>query len=188
MENEVAMFPEKLEMSHKKELLLPIFVCKTLLCFFWEQILLNLFPQIRDKMYFSKKNILFVINFHQFLLIILHQNLFRAKSFLKSNVQQSANEFYKISIENSKCAIQNGRPDRYWKLKRMMEKRKETPHTPTQPEREHPAVEVSPNSPCGAISLGRCPSYQRNPKMAQKMKKLRSLHILHVPPSKSKTN
>ena len=60
--------------------------------------------------------------------------------------------------------------------------------TPTQPERELPAVEVSPKSPCGAISLGRRPSYQRNPKMAQKVKKLRSLHILHVPPSRSKTS
>ena len=65
---------------------------------------------------------------------------------------------------------------------------KETSHTPTQPEREHPPVEVSPKSPCGAISLGRRPSYQRNPKMAQKMKKLRSLHILHEPPSRSKTS
>ena len=37
--------------------------------------------------------------------------------------------------------------------------------TPTQPERERtPAKEVSPKSPCGAISLGRRPSYQRNPK------------------------
>ena len=36
--------------------------------------------------------------------------------------------------------------------------------TPTQPERENPAIEVSPKSPCGAISLGRRPSYQRNPK------------------------
>ena len=36
--------------------------------------------------------------------------------------------------------------------------------TPTQPEREHPAIEVSPKSPCGAISLGRRFSYQRNAK------------------------
>ena len=53
-------------------------------------------------------------------------------------------------------------------------------HTPpTQPERGHPAVEVSPKLSCGAISLGRHPSYQRNPKMAQKM---------NVPPSRSKTS
>ena len=36
--------------------------------------------------------------------------------------------------------------------------------TPTQPEREHSAIEVSQKSPCGAISLGRRPSCQRNPK------------------------
>ena len=39
-----------------------------------------------------------------------------------------------------------------------------TKNTPTQPEREHPAIEVSPKSLCGAISLRRRPSYQRNPK------------------------
>ena len=37
-------------------------------------------------------------------------------------------------------------------------------HTPTQPEREHPAIQVSPKSPCGAIPLGRRPSYQQKPK------------------------
>ena len=30
---------------------------------------------------------------------------------------------------------------------------------PTLPEREHPAKTLSPRSPCGAISLGRRPSY-----------------------------
>ena len=44
------------------------------------------------------------------------------------------------------------------------EAKKRTKKTPTQPEREHPAIEVSPKLPCGAISLGRRPSYQRNPK------------------------
>ena len=34
---------------------------------------------------------------------------------------------------------------------------------PTQPKREHPAKKLFPKSPCGAISLGRRPSYQRNP-------------------------
>ena len=38
-------------------------------------------------------------------------------------------------MKYSKCAIQNGRPDRYWKLKRMMKKRKKTPHTP-HPDRD----------------------------------------------------
>ena len=104
------------------------------------------------------------------------------------NVQQSANEIYKISMKNSKSAIQNGRPDRYWKLKKMMEKRKKTLHTPHPARERHSAVDVSPKLPYGAISLGRHPSYQRNPKMAQKMKKLRSLHSLHVPPSRSKTS
>ena len=41
-------------------------------------------------------------------------------------------------------------------------------NTPTQREREHPVIEVSPKSPCGAISLGRRPSYQRNPKNGSK--------------------
>ena len=44
------------------------------------------------------------------------------------------------------------------------EAKKRTKNTPTQSEREHPAIEVSPRSPCGAISLGRRPTYQRNPK------------------------
>ena len=43
------------------------------------------------------------------------------------------------------------------------EAKKRRKDTTTQPEREHPAIEVSPKSP-GAISLGRRPSYQRNPK------------------------
>ena len=59
--------------------------------------------------------------------------------------------------------------------------------TPTQPEREHPAIEVSPKSPCGAVSLGRRPSYQRNPKNGPRDEE-RSLHILHVPLSMSKTS
>ena len=65
-----------------------------------------------------------------------------------------------------KCAIakflnQDGRPDRYWKLKRMMEN---SANHPTLPEREHTVTEVSPKSPCCAISLGRRPSCQQNPK------------------------
>ena len=46
--------------------------------------------------------------------------------------------------------------------------KKRTKNTSTQPEREHPAIEVSPKSPCGAISLGRRPSDQRNPKNGPK--------------------
>ena len=42
--------------------------------------------------------------------------------------------------------------------------RKTHKNTPTQAERGHPAIEVSPQSPCGAISLGTRPSYQQNPK------------------------
>ena len=38
------------------------------------------------------------------------------------------------------------------------EAKKRTKNTPTQPEREHPATEVSRKSPCGAISLGERPS------------------------------
>ena len=40
------------------------------------------------------------------------------------------------------------------------EAKKRTKNTPTQPEREHPAMEVSVKLP----SLGRRPSYQLNPK------------------------
>ena len=43
-----------------------------------------------------------------------------------------------------------------------------TKNTPTQPERERPAIEVSPKSPCDVISLGRRPSYQQNPKKGPK--------------------
>ena len=45
-----------------------------------------------------------------------------------------------------------------------VEEKKNAKNTPTQPEREHPAIELSPKSPCGAISLGRRPNYQRNQK------------------------
>ena len=38
----------------------------------------------------------------------------------------------------------------------------------TKKSREHPATEVSPKSPCSAISLGRRPSYQRNPENGPK--------------------
>ena len=44
------------------------------------------------------------------------------------------------------------------------EAKKRTKSTPTQSEKEHHAIEVSPKLPCGAIFLGRRPSYQRNPK------------------------
>ena len=50
--------------------------------------------------------------------------------------------------------------------KRSRKTHKNTP--PTQSEREHPAIEVSPKSPRGAISLGKRPSYQRNPKYGPK--------------------
>ena len=40
-----------------------------------------------------------------------------------------------------------------------VEAKKRTKNTPTQPQRENPAIEESPKSPCGAISLGRRPSY-----------------------------
>ena len=33
-----------------------------------------------------------------------------------------------------------------------------------QPERKHPTIQVFPKSPCGAIPIGRRPSYQQNPK------------------------
>ena len=39
---------------------------------------------------------------------------------------------------------------------------------PTQPEIEHPAKKISPESQCDAISLGRRPSYQGNPKNGPK--------------------
>ena len=53
----------------------------------------------------------------------------------------------------------------------VQEVKKRKKDTTTQPEGEHPAIEVSPKSPCGAISLGRRPSYQRNPENGQKDEK-----------------
>ena len=50
-----------------------------------------------------------------------------------------------------------------WQVPKIVkEVKKRTKNTPTQPEREHSAIEVPPKSLCGAISLGRRPSYQRN--------------------------
>ena len=46
----------------------------------------------------------------------------------------------------------------------VKEAKQRTKNTPTQPESEHPVIEVSPKSPSGAISLGRRRSYKRNPK------------------------
>ena len=55
--------------------------------------------------------------------------------------------------------------DSKWPIRQVpkivKEAEKRTKNTPTQPEREHPAIEVSPILPCGAISLGRRPSYIR---------------------------
>ena len=76
-----------------------------------------------------------------------------------------------MKLAIAKFLNQDGRPDRYWKLKRMMENSAKHPHphpTPTLPEREHTVTEVSPKSPCCAISLGRRPSCQQNPKNGPK--------------------
>ena len=74
------------------------------------------------------------------------------------------------------------------KIVEEAEKRTKKHHPHTQPEREHPAIEVSPKSPCGAIPSEDVPATSRTRRMAQEMEKLRSLHILHVPPSRSKTS
>ena len=55
------------------------------------------------------------------------------------------------------------------------EAKKRTKKTPTQPEREHPAIEVSPKSPRGAVSLGRRPSYHRNAKNGPRDEKTQKL-------------
>ena len=67
-----------------------------------------------------------------------------------SSRNKTSLNFKKFAISNR--TIQNGRPGRYRKSKRNT-KKKPTKHP--QPEREHPAIEVSPKSPCGAIPLGR---------------------------------
>ena len=66
-----------------------------------------------------------------------------------------------------------------------IQKEPKTPHL--LPDREHPAIEVSPKSPCGAFPLEDVPANSRTQKMAQKMKKVRCLHSLHVPPRECKT-
>ena len=88
-----------------------------------------------------------------------------------------------------KCVIakllnQDGRLDRFWKLKRMMEIVQKNPQSPREDTSEqkyprHRRVVPTPSEDVPAAS--------RNRRMAQEMKKLRSLHILHVPPSRSKT-
>ena len=88
-----------------------------------------------------------------------------------------------------KCAIakflnQDGRPDRYWKLKTMMENSANTPPYPREnsPSQKYPRNRRVVPSPSEDV-----PAASRTRRMAQEMKKLRSLHILHVPPSRSKT-
>ena len=96
------------------------------------------------------------------------------------NVQQSENESYKISMKIRKVRFKMADPAGTKNRRRC---RKTHKITPTQPQREQPALEVSPKSPSEDV-----PATSRTRKMAQKMKKLRSLHILHVPPSRSKTS
>ena len=69
--------------------------------------------------------------------------------------------------------------------KGIQNKKQKTP-TPTAQEKT-PATEVAPKLPCGAIPSEDVPANRRTRRIAQKMKKLRSLHSLHVPPCKSKT-
>ena len=91
----------------------------------------------------------------------------------------------KISLKFKKCAIsnmsiQNGGPGRYRKSQRNTKK---TP-PPTAQERtlRHRSIPgIAVESPEDV------PANSRTRGMAQKMKKLRSLHSLHVPPRKSKT-
>ena len=68
------------------------------------------------------------------------------------------------------------------------EEKERTKNTPTQPEREHPAIEVSPNCRVVPSPSEDVPATSRTRRMAQEMKKLRSLHTLHVPASRSKTS
>ena len=89
-----------------------------------------------------------------------------------------------------KCAIakflnQDGRPDRYWKLKRMMEN--SANHPPPYPRENTPSQKYPRNRRVVPSPSEDVPAASRTRRMAQEMKKLRSLHILHVPPSRSKT-
>ena len=68
------------------------------------------------------------------------------------------------------------------------EAKKRRKDTPTQPEREHPAIEVSLKSRVVPSPSNDVPATSETRRLAQEMKKLRSLHILHVPPSRSKTS
>ena len=95
----------------------------------------------------------------------------------------------KISVKNSKCAvsnkhIQDGRPGRYGNRRRSEKTQKRHPH----PAREKPPCNrIIPKIAVWCHLLRKTPSATSGTRrMAQEMKKLRSLHILHVPPSRPK--
>ena len=57
--------------------------------------------------------------------------------------------------------------DSKWPIRqvpKIVREAKNAQKTPLPSPREYPALEVSPKSPCGAIPLGRHPSYQQSPK------------------------
>ena len=69
------------------------------------------------------------------------------------NVQHPAKQNFEEYLKMCDSIKSRGPTGRYLKADR---KTKKTDHP--QPEREHPAIEVSPQSPCGAIPIGRRPS------------------------------
>ena len=99
----------------------------------------------------------------------------------------SSTQRNKISKRFWKCAIANrinqfGRPGRYLKADRKTEKTKTTP--PTARERTLKYLRNRHALPSPSEDV---PANSRARRMAQKTKKLRSLHVLHVPSCKSKT-
>ena len=85
----------------------------------------------------------------------------------------------------AKFLNQDGRPDMCWKLKRMMENSAKAP--PPSPRENTPPQKYPRNRRVVPSPSEDVPAASRTRRMAQELKKLRSLHNLHVPPSRSKT-
>ena len=108
-------------------------------------------------------------------------------SFSNVRIVTSSKRRHKNSM---KCAIakilnQDGRPDRYWKLKRRIEN--SAKHPPPDPRENTPSQKYPRNRRVVPSPSEDVPAASRTRRMAQEMKKLRSSHILRVPPSRSKT-
>ena len=114
-------------------------------------------------------------------------SVFGGKIFFPAPCVTSSKRRHKNSM---KCAIakflnQDGRPDRYWKSKRMIEN--SANHPPPYPRENTPSQKYPRNRRVVPSPSEDVPAASRTQRMAQEMKKLRSSHILRVPPSRSKT-